>query len=54
MSLEQENSEVTNHYVLTREQRNELDKRCHEHKKCKDSQMDAFAFLDELKSKYNL
>lgn len=39
---------------LTQEQKNELDKRLDAHKNQNDSNSDAFAFLDELKSKYEL
>ena len=39
---------------LTQEQKNELDKRLDAHKNQNDSNLDAFAFLDELKSKYEL
>ena len=39
---------------LTQEQKNELDKRLDAHKNQEDTNTDAFAFLDELKSKYEL
>ena len=39
---------------LTQEQKKELDQRIDAHKNQKDSNSDAFAFLDELKSKYEL
>ncbi len=39
---------------LTQEQKNELDNRLQDHKNQSDNNTDAFAFLDELKSKYEL
>ena len=39
---------------LTQEQKNELDKRLDAHKNQEDANSDAFVFLDELKSKYEL
>ena len=39
---------------LTQEQKNELDKRLDAHKNQEDTNTDAFVFLDELKSKYEL
>ena len=39
---------------LTQEQKNELDQRLDAHKNQNDIDSDAFAFLDELKSKYEL
>lgn len=39
---------------LTQEQKRELDKRLQAHRNQEDSDLDAFVFLDELKSKYEL
>jgi hypothetical protein len=39
---------------LTPNQKNELDKRFADHHQNKDSNMDAFEFLNNLKSKYEL
>ncbi len=39
---------------LTQDQKSELDKRLQAHQNQEDSDLDAFAFLDELKSKYEL
>lgn len=39
---------------LTQEQKNELDQRLDAHKNQIDNNSDAFTFLDELKSKYEL
>ncbi|WP_396176920.1 hypothetical protein [Flavobacterium sp.] len=39
---------------LTQEQKSELDKRLQAHQNREDSDLDAFVFLDEIKSKYEL